>query len=465
MSLQLLDSITADSAGINMPALDDFIHALEDASATMRGFVLLRHGKAVGRHFWQPYHEDDPIWVYSLSKSFCSTAVGFAIQEGLLKLDDLVLSFFPEYASKVKDENCKIMKVQDLLTMRSGHEVDPTMPMVRAPDWAEYFLTLPYKYKPGTHFVYNSGATYMLSAIVQKLTGFTVLDYLKPRLFAPLGFGECAWDASPQGISAGGWGFMVALEDIAKLGLLYLNKGNWKGKQLLPETWVEDATRAHADNSITPDASTDWKQGYGYQFWRSRHGFRGDGAFGQYCLVLPEYDAVLALSCETDNMQAVIDIVWSKLLPAFNILNADTEKKINGNVIKVNENPAGISSVCFNFYPDRLSLGFQTKNGPEQFEAGRFNWLEGKTRFPWGAFSFIPVASMAGDARKISSTFIWINKNELEIRMVYRNCPHRELLNIKIEGASLKLSWPGNPAAIAIGRAELDLGSIGGIYE
>jgi CubicO group peptidase (beta-lactamase class C family) len=458
MSLKL-DSITADSAGINKPALDDFVHALEGASATMRGFVLLRHGKAVLRHFWTPYCEDDPIWVYSLSKSFCSTAVGFAIQEGLLKLDDLVLSFFPEYAPKVKDENCKIVKVQDLLTMRSGHEVDPTMPMVRTPDWVEYFLTIPYKYKPGTHFVYNSGATYMLSAIVQKLTGLTVLEYLKPRLFAALGFGECAWDASPQGISTGGWGFMVALEDIAKLGLFYLNKGKWEGRQLLSSAWVEDASSAHADNSITPGASADWVKGYGYQFWRGQHGFRGDGAFGQYCLVLPEFDAVLALSSETDNMQAILDIVWDKLLPAFNTSNGETEKRINSKILKVNENPAGISSIGINFYPDRLSFGFQTKNGLEQFEAGRYNWLDSSVRFPWGAFSFIPVAGMAADARKVSSAFLWKDKNELEIRMVYRNCPHRELLDIKIEGNTLKFSWPGNPAAVAIGRAELNLDS------
>ncbi|AEF82110.1 serine hydrolase domain-containing protein [Leadbettera azotonutricia] len=460
-----LDSIAADSAGINKPALDDFVHALEGASATMRGFVLLRYGKAVQRHFWQPYHEDDPIWVYSLSKSFCSTAVGFAIQEGLLKLDDPVLSFFPEHAAKVKDENCKMVKVQDLLTMRSGHEADPTMPMVRTPDWAEYFLTIPYKYKPGTRFVYNSGATYMLSAIVQKLSGLTIFEYLKPRLFAPLCFGDCAWDVSPQGISTGGWGFMVALEDIAKLGLLYLNKGNWNGRQLLSEAWVKDASSAHADNSITPGASADWARGYGYQFWQSRHGFRGDGAFGQYCLVMPEYDAVLALSCETDNMQAVLDIVWDKLLPAFAISNADIEKKISGKVLKANENPAGINSISLNFYPDRLSLGFQTKNGLEQFEAGRFGWIETSARLPWGAFSFIPVAGMAGDGRKISSTFLWKGKNDLEVRMIYRNCPHRELLNIKIEGNTLKLSWPGNPAAIAIGRAELNLNSIGDIYE
>ncbi|GHV03231.1 hypothetical protein FACS189485_05820 [Spirochaetia bacterium] len=462
MSLKL-DSITADSAGINLAALDDFVRALEGSQAVLRGFVLLCHGKAVCRHFWAPYHEDDPIWVYSLSKSFCSTAVGFAVQEGLLKLDDLVLSFFPEYASKVKDENCKMMKVQDLLTMRSGHEVDPTGPMVGSPDWAEYFLTSSYKYKPGTHFVYNSGATYMLSAIVQKLTGLRVFEYLKPRLFAPLGFGECAWDASPQGINTGGWGFMVALEDIAKLGLLYLNKGKWNGQQILSPAWVEDASSVHADNSVTPGASADWVKGYGYQFWRSQHGFRGDGAFGQYCLVLPEFDAVLALSSETGNMQAVLDIVWDKLLSAFNLSSADIEKKISGKIYKVNENPAGINSFSLQFSPDRLSLGFRTNNDSVQLEAGRFNWLDGVVRLPWGAFSFIPVVTTAAGAGKVSSTFLWLNEHELEIRIVYHNCPHRELLRIKMEGDGLKLLWYDNIASKALGRGALNLDSLEGV--
>jgi hypothetical protein len=315
----------------------------------------------------------------------------------------------------------------------------------------EAFLKLPVKFKPGTHFVYNSGATYMLSAIVQKVSGFTVLEYLTPRLFEPLGFGPVLWDASPQGINTGGWGFMVTLEDIAKLGLLYLNRGNWQGKQLLSEDWTSEAALPHADNSITPGASADWTRGYGYQFWRSRYGFRGDGAFGQYCLVLPEFDAVLALSSETENMQELLDIIWDRLPSVFNTPNEGEEPRIHGREFRVSKTTGGIDSVVLTFYPDRLVLVFKTQGAVQKLEAGRFAWLEGETRLPLGGYSFIPLFSMAGEAKRISASFLWRDRGELEIRIVYRTGPHRELLSLSFEGDSLRMASFPNAATRAAG--------------
>ncbi len=155
----------------------------------------------------------------------------------------------------------------------------------------------------------------MLSAIVQKATGTTVLDYLRPRLFDPLGIVNPTWESSPQGISAGGYGLSIRTEDIARFGQLYLQKGKWDGKQLVPASWVESATARQTSNGSNP--KSDWDQGYGYQFWRSRHGaYRGDGAFGQYCIVLPDQDAVIAITSGVKDMQAVLNLVWDKLLPA-----------------------------------------------------------------------------------------------------------------------------------------------------
>jgi hypothetical protein len=155
----------------------------------------------------------------------------------------------------------------------------------------------------------------MLSAAVQKATGQTVLDYLRPRLFEPLGIEKPTWEASPQGVSAGGYGLSVRTEDIAKFGQLYLQKGKWGDKQLVPASWVEAATKLQTSNGSSP--TSDWDQGYGYQFWRCRHGaYRGDGAFGQYCIVLPEQDAVIAITSGVRDMQAVLNLVWDKLLPA-----------------------------------------------------------------------------------------------------------------------------------------------------
>ena len=251
--------------------------------------------------------------MYSLSKSFTSTAVGLAIAEGKLSLDDEVLKFFPEDAPPEPSNNLKAMRVSDLLRMSTGQQSEPP----RTPDqpWTKTFLAQPVPFKPGTHFLYNTSATYMLSAIVQKATGMTVLDYLRPRLFEPLGIEHPTWETSPQGISAGGFGLSIRTEDIARFGQLYLQKGKWQGKQLVPEAWVEAATARQTSNGSNP--KSDWDQGYGYQFWRCRHGaYRGDGAFGQYCIVLPEQDAVIAITSGVKDMQAVLNLVWDKLLPA-----------------------------------------------------------------------------------------------------------------------------------------------------
>ena len=143
----------------------------------------------------------------------------------------------------------------------------------------------------------------------------TVLDYLKPRLFEPLGIDNPRWVASPQGITAGAYGLSLRTEDIARFGQLYLQKGKWKGKQLVPSQWIEEATARQTSNGSSPNS--DWDQGYGYQFWRSRHNtYRGDGAFGQYCMVIPEFDAVVAITSGVRDMQSVMNLVWNKLLPA-----------------------------------------------------------------------------------------------------------------------------------------------------
>jgi len=252
--------------------------------------------------------------LWSLSKSFTSTAVGLAVAEGKLSVDDLVLKFFPDEAPENQSDNLKRMRVRDLLTMNAGHQDE--LNWRDEPHWVKAFLAHPVPHKPGTHFRYNTPATYMLSAIVQKVTGQTVLEYLTPRLFEPLGIEKSKWEASPQGISIGGYGLFLRTEDIAKFGQLYLQKGQWNGKQLLPAWWVEQATSKQVSNGSDPHS--DWDQGYGFQFWRCRHGvYRGDGKDGQFCIVLPKQDAVVAITANTRNMQAALNIVWDKLLPAF----------------------------------------------------------------------------------------------------------------------------------------------------
>jgi len=314
----VLERSAPEEQGVSSRALLAFVNTAEKKVDALHSFVLLRHGKVVAEGWWAPYAAEEPHMLFSLSKSFTSTAVGLAISEGKLSLTDPVLKFFPESAPAEPSKNLAAMRVKDLLRMQTGQtseNIDP-FPFRTNQDLVKVFLALPVTYKPGTHFAYNTEATYMLSAIVQKVTGQTVLEYLKPRLFNPLGIANPAWEASAQGISLGGFGLRVRTEDIARFGQLYLQKGKWKGAQLVPESWVQEATSLQTSNGSNPDS--DWDQGYGYQFWRCRHGFyRGDGAFGQLCIVMPEYDAVLAVTAGTGDMQGELNAVWDTLLPAF----------------------------------------------------------------------------------------------------------------------------------------------------
>jgi CubicO group peptidase (beta-lactamase class C family) len=302
-----------EAQGVSSAGVLSFIEAADRDIDSMHSFMLLRHGHVVAEGWWSPYNADSPHALYSLSKSFTSTAVGLAIAEGKLSLDDQVLKFFPDSVPSEPSSNLKAMRVSDLLRMSTGHQTEPPRPADQP--WTKAFLAHPVPFKPGTHFLYNTSGTYMLSAIVQKATGQTILEYLRPRLFEPLGIEHPTWETSPEGISTGGYGLSVRTEDIARFGLLYLQKGQWQGKQFVPAAWIEAATARQTSNGSSPDS--DWDQGYGYQFWRCRHGaYRGDGAFGQYCIALPEQDAVIAITSGVKDMQAVLNLIWDKLLPA-----------------------------------------------------------------------------------------------------------------------------------------------------
>lgn len=314
-----LPRATPESQGISSSAVLQLIEALESQIHEIHSFMLLRRGKVVAEGWWLPHAREYPHMLFSLSKSFTSTAVGLAITEGRFSIDDPVLSFFPEKTPLDLNDSLATMRVQHLLSMSTGQAVDTWSYMVDRPDgdWIKGFLEVPVVHRPGTHFVYNTGATYMLSAIVQKTTGMKLVDYLKPRLFEPLGIESASWQESPQGITAGGIGLSIRTEDIAKFGQLYLQKGMWQGRQILTEAWVQAATSSQISNS--DGVQPDWTQGYGYQFWRCRHdAYRGDGVFGQYCIVMPEQDAVLAMTSGIDvfDMQQPLNLIWDMLLPA-----------------------------------------------------------------------------------------------------------------------------------------------------
>ena len=232
-----------EAGGVSSEGILNFVAAADSGRHEFHSFMFLRHGKVIAGGWWSPYRPDLRHSLYSLSKSFTSTAVGFAVTEKLLSVGDKVISFFPDLLPDTVSQNLKDLTVKDLLTMSVGQDHDPTGSIRNwDADWVKSFLALPIKYKPGTKFLYNSVATFMLSAIVQKVTGQKVIDYLKPRLFAPLGIEGMDWEVSPKNINTGGWGLRLKTEDLAKFGQFYLQKGKWNDKQLLPEKWINEST-------------------------------------------------------------------------------------------------------------------------------------------------------------------------------------------------------------------------------
>ena len=325
--VQPLPRSTPEAQGITSDAVREFVEAADKIN-TLHSFMIVRHGHVIAEAWWNPEAADKPHIMNSLSKSFTSTAVGLAIEDGKFNLDDSVLKFFPADAPADPSDNLRAMKVRDLLTMTGGHDTEPKAAVKGQPS-VKQFLAHPVVHKPGTHFLYNGMGTYTLSAIVTKMTGQTVLEYLKPRLFEPLGIENPPWPNSPEGSSLGANGLYLRTEDIAKFGRLYLQKGKWNGKQLIPEKWVAQATSKQVPNEKEAHANIgiDWKQGYGFQFWRCTHdAFRGDGAGGQFCVVIPDKDVVVAITADTGNMQGELNAIWEKLLPAFQAqaLPADT---------------------------------------------------------------------------------------------------------------------------------------------
>jgi CubicO group peptidase (beta-lactamase class C family) len=307
---------TPAQQGVDGTGIDRFVAALAPLSGVEpHSLMVLRHGHVVAEHWWQPYEPQTPHLLYSLSKSFASTALGLAVAEGLVDLDATVLSYFPEHDAAVTDERARRIRVRHVAAMASGHD-DETIDRALAAGEGDMLLGLllvPPDHEPGTVFAYNQPCTYALSAIIQRVTGDTLTAYLRPRLFEPLGITAAGWRRDRLGRDLGYAGLYVPTEAIAKLGQLYLRHGAWAGGQLLSPQWVALATRAHvATNRPDPD----WDQGYGFQFWRSRHGYRGDGAFGQFMLVLPEADAVVAITSQSPDMQGLLDAVWAHLLPA-----------------------------------------------------------------------------------------------------------------------------------------------------
>ena len=467
-----------EALGVSSAAVRAFLDAVAASPYELHSLVVARKGLAAARGWWAPYRADAPQLLYSLSKSFTSTAVGFAVAEGNLKLTDKVVDFFPGQSPKPIDRNLAALRVEHLLTMSVGQASDATPVVTREQDWAKAFLALPIQFSPGSVFLYNSAATYMLSAIVQKVGGEKIVDYLRPRLFDPLGLPRMTWFECPRGINAGGWGLSATTDTLSKFGQFYLQKGRWNGRQLLPAAWIEQATSFKIQPPPGPGQDlaqlkkdSDWHQGYGYQFWRCRHdAFRGDGAFGQYCIVLPELEAVVAITSRTLDMQGPLNLVWDHLLPGLHdkALPADSASssrlsaQLSALSLKLPEgarssprpmpraeyavesNSLGIDRLRLAFDADTCRIEFGVGPRVHTIACGIGRWRDGETELPGTPPEFTELVGTYVNPKrpaKLAAAGAWKDENTFQMQWRYYETPHFDSVTLRFDADKVELAF------------------------
>jgi CubicO group peptidase (beta-lactamase class C family) len=461
---------TPKAQNVSSQKIIDFIDAVEASKHEVHSLMVLRHGKVISEGWWDPYKPELKHTMYSVSKTFTATAIGFAVAEKKLKVTDKVISFFPESLPDHISQNLANLEIKDLLSMSVGHDKSFNQEVFTTENWVEAFLNMPIANEPGTKFLYNTSASYMLSAIIQKVTGQTLLEYLEPRLLKPLGITGLDWETDLQSIQVGGWGIRVKTEDMAKLGQLFLQKGKWNGKQILPESWIEEASTLkimqEPNASAEKMASNDWIQGYAYQMWRSRHNsYRADGAFGQYILILPEKDAVIILTSETNDLQGLLDLVWNNLLTAFDAssdqdsaltgrleklslaplqseINPEIERRLNGKNYTITSNVDKISAFSLNFQEGVCLLNYV--QGPNTYRLifGSGRWIKDQTnRVGPNLFTFAQNQQVGLAPFKIAGSYAWLDPTTIELQLRYIESPHTEIIRIKFEGEKAIISF------------------------
>ena len=315
----LLPRSTPAASGVSSRSIAALLDRLEARSVECHSIMVVRHGHVVAEGWWAPYSAGRPHLLYSLTKSFTSIAVGLAIADGLLALDDRVVDVLPDHVPADVSGQGRRITVHHLLSMTAGHRGDslPEAWQLEPGDLVKGFLRVPFTDAEGTRHAYDNATTFVLARLVERVTGRGLPEFLDERLFAPMGIGPAEWDRVGDGAAFGFHGLHLTTEAVAAFGELLRRGGLWDGRQLVPREWVELATRRHVDTLPSEDGSgdADYIRGYGYQFWRSRHGYHGDGSFGQQCVVVPSHGLVVAVTGAHRQSQVVFDAIWDCLLP------------------------------------------------------------------------------------------------------------------------------------------------------
>jgi hypothetical protein len=377
-------------------------------------------------------------------------------------LDYRVLQLFPVFAEVVVDPRCRSLLMRHLISLARGHDREMWSEAVARDreDPVRGFLLMPPEATPGSAFAYSQPCTYSVAAVIQRRAGQRLSDYLVPRLLEPLGIDPVARFCMPPGREQGVSGLFARAEDVAKLGQLYLQRGRWEEQQLIPESYVAQATSPAVATADADADKVDWSQGYGYGFWMSRHGYRGDGAFGQFCLVLPEQDAVVAVTGSTEAMQAVLGHVWEHLLPSLGRgteIAEDAQPRLverlralrlptcpatpaparwedwSGTTFSVDSSASTLSSIAVETSGGSLDITLREADNALTFAAGTGEWLVSEPSDASG--DDVPVAASAG----------WIDGDTLRVEVIFLETPHRMDVECSLSTGTARATWRGTP--------------------
>lgn len=435
----------------------DLVHALERVCPNMHGLVISRGEGPVATAFWHPYTGEEPQHVFSVSKSFTAIAAMFAVQEGVWNLDDRLCDAYADKLPEHPSENLLTMTLRDLLTMSTGHAAEPPV-WNRPEDWAAEFFAQEVPHAPGQHFLYNTPATYMVAHWLHRLTGEDLVDYLRPRLFEPLGIHGSRWMRAPGGVRAGGFGLSITVAELHRFGQ-FLRR---RGEGFLAPELIDLATSAIVSNGTNPE--DDWNQGYGFQFWRSRHGaYRGDGAFGQFVVVQPEVGWVVAIHSETSDMQAVLSVLWDHL-PTLDLREERLVRQLPGTgatgsveslsgSFEFEPNDLGLESLEVEVHPS----GYRLELNRDSFEGAWGTWSAPREQMLFSldlGDAFTPLASPV-------STFGSFREGVLRLRLAYVRTPFSPTLEFRFEPESVEVRFDGSlfwfgptEHAVAVGKGK-----------
>jgi CubicO group peptidase (beta-lactamase class C family) len=452
--------------GVDASLVLSFLDAVQERGIDLHSLAIARHGHAVARGWWQPYAADRVQLLYSVSKSLTATAIGFLVQEGRLGLGDPILRHLPD-PGRDFHERWRHVTVRHCLTMTVGHDVDAWGTVVGQSalssgtdgggvDWVRLVLGIAPDHEPGTTFTYNQVATYLLSAAITHLTGQRVAEVLRPRLFDPLGIDEVWWHSDPWGRDLGFTGAHLTTDDLLSFTQFCLDRGRWRGRSLLREAWFDEASRPFGPANRDPAANPDWNRGYGYSFWSARHGYRGDGAFGQFAIVLPERDAAIAITSQHTDMQEILDLVWEHLLPALGGGgNATADAQLESRLASLVSRPLGGGALGPEFaafgrsegavgLPAAYAAVSVRRDGPAHLLGLERNgeWLEVRV----GEGEWLESVVVAdGLQLPLAASGGWVDEDLFRAEVLVIETPHRFRVEARLRSGDADLVWAVEP--------------------